>query len=136
MNFKELVESAADILGAEFSHDEQNIYAIEIEFEDELKEIVYVYQDIFESEGDGIAKKIIVCESLIGKYDESVNLLPLIKSNVDYFFSRACINDEDEKIIVESCAFMENLNSLNLSVIIDEVAQQSSFLHDEVLKKK
>ncbi len=134
MNFKELVESAADILGAKFTHDEQNIYSIEILFEDNQKETVYVYQDIFESEEEGITKKIIVCESLIGKYDDSINLLSLIQSNGDYFFSRVCINDEDQKIIVESSTFMENLNSLNLSVIIDEVSQQSSYIREEIIK--
>ena len=134
MNFKELVESAADILGAKFTHYEQNIYSIEILFEDNQKETVYVYQDIFESEEEGITKKIIVCESLIGKYDDSINLLSLIQSNGDYFFSRVCINDEDQKIIVESATFMENLNSLNLSVIIDEVSQQSSYIREEIIK--
>lgn len=133
MNFKELVQGATDILEAEYSFDEdKNVYAVKISFEGSGEENVYVYQDIFESEDSGISKKIVVCESMVGKYSGSVNLLELSKSNNDLFFSRAYVS-EDEKILVESCTYMESLDSLNLSAIIDEIAQHSNYLKEDIV---
>ena len=133
MNFKDLVQGATDILEAEYTHEQQNnIYSVKLFFDGSVDETVHVYQDVFENE-DGVSKKIIVCESMVGKYSSSVKLLELSKSNNDLFFSRAYVSDDD-KILVESCTYMENLDSLNLSAIIDEIAQHASFLKEDIVR--
>jgi hypothetical protein len=133
MNFKELVEEAAGILTAEYDYDEKNnIYSIKIIFDENIAEKVYIYQDTFENENDGISKKIVVCESPVGKFEGAIDLLLLSDSNEDLYFSRAYVSAEEKKILVESCSFMENLNALNLSAIIDEIAQHSNFLKEEL----
>jgi hypothetical protein len=136
MNFRELVQEAVGILGAEQSYNEEkNVFSVKVIFEGNADETVYVYQDTFENEEDGISKKIIVCEALVGKYEENIDLLNLSNSNDDLFFSRAYVSGEEGKILVESCSFMENLNSLNLSAVIDEIAQHSNYIREELLGK-
>ncbi|MBC7476187.1 MAG: hypothetical protein H7263_18030 [Candidatus Sericytochromatia bacterium] len=133
MNFKELVQSTTDILQTEFSYDElKSVYSLRIGFAGNPDEIVNVYQDVFENEDDGISKKIIVCECLVRKYNDSMNLLEISKSNNDLFFSRVYIS-EDDKILIESCIFMEILDSLNLSAVINEIAQHSNYLKEQVI---
>lgn len=133
MNFKELVESAADVLNAKYSYDRaKNVYSVKLIFDDNIDEIVNIYQDVFEEDNESISKKIIVCESLVGKFDNSVNLLLLSESNEDLFFSRAYVSTQNEKILVESCSFMENLDSVALSAIIDEIAQHANYLREEL----
>jgi hypothetical protein len=136
MNFKELVESSAALLEANFEYDEvNNAFSIKISFDDDIEEIVYVYQDIFEDDTSKISKKIIVCEFLVGKYDNSTDLLLLSGSNEDLFFSRAYISEEEEKILIESCTFMEMINDVNLSIIIEEIAQQGNYLKEVLFAK-
>ncbi|MFN8671039.1 MAG: hypothetical protein U0457_03025 [Candidatus Sericytochromatia bacterium] len=132
MGFKELVEGASNILSAKYDYsEEKNVYSISIEYEDSSKQLVNVYQDLFENEQEGISKKIIVCESTLGKYDSSKNINFLSKSNNDFFFSKAYIS-EDDQVLVENCSFMEGLNDLNLSVIISEVAEHASILSEKI----
>lgn len=131
MSFKKLVEEASDILESFYEYNEEkNVYSIKIVFDDDSSETVYIYQDTFEDENDGVTKKIIVCEALVCKYDSSKDLLLLAKSNNDLFFAKASIS-EDDKILVESCSFMENLTSLHLSVIVNEIAQHVEYLKEE-----
>ena len=131
MSFKKLVEEASDILESFYEYnDEKNIYSIKVVFDDDSSETIHIYQDTFEDDVDGVTKKIIVCESFVCKYDSSKDLLLLAKSNNDLFFAKSSIS-EDDKILVESCSFMENLTSLHLSVIVNEIAQHAQYLKEE-----
>lgn len=133
MNIKELLQEAVDLLEAEYSHDEtKDIYSVNVDFDGD-KETVYVYQDIFEDESSGMSKKILVCESLVGIYKNTTDLLTLSKSNDSLFFARAYVSEEDGKILVESCVFMESMNPLNFSAVIREVAEQTIYLKDTLL---
>lgn len=133
MNIKELLQEAVDLLEAEYSHDEtKDIYSVNVDFDGD-KETVYVYQDVFEDESSGMSKKILVCESLVGIYKNTTDLLTLSKSNDSLFFARAYVSEEDGKILVESCVFMESMNPLNFSAVIREVAEQTIYLKDTLL---
>lgn len=133
MNIKELLQEAVDLLESEYSHDEEkDIYSVNIDFDGD-KETVYVYQDVFEDESSGMSKKILVCESLVGVYKNTTDLLTLSKSNDSLFFARAYVSEEDGKILVESCVFMESMNPLNFSAVIREVAEQTIYLKDTLL---
>jgi hypothetical protein len=134
MNIKELIQQSVDLIeGSDYSHDEEkDIYNINVNIDGDTDK-VHVYQDIFEDEDSGISKKIIVCESFISIYKNTTDLLRLSKSNDSLFFARAYVSEEDGKILVESCVFMENMNPLNLSAVIREVAEHSIYLKDDLL---
>lgn len=135
MSFRKLVEESVSILNASFEYNsEKNIYTVKITFEDDSFETVQVYQDTFEDDSEGISRKTIVCESFVCNYTSDKDLLLLAKSNNDLFFSKACLSGDDgmERIIVESCLFMEGLTALNLSVIIDEISQHTQYLKDNL----
>lgn len=133
MNIKELVQQSLDLIeGSDYSHDEgKDIFNMNINIDGESAN-VYLYQDIFEDEESGISKKIIVCESLIGIYKNTTDLLTLSKSNDSLFFARAYVSEEEGKVLVEACVFMESMNPLNLSAVIREVAEHSLYLKDEL----
>ncbi|MEK7434386.1 MAG: hypothetical protein AABZ74_14735 [Cyanobacteriota bacterium] len=133
MGFKELVEEASSILGIKYEYsEEKNLYSINMEFDNDEKQTIIVYQDIFEDEDEGVSKKIIVCESFVGKYDSSKNINFLSKSNNDLFFAKAYISEDNDKILVENCSFMEALNPLNLSIIINEIGEHSFYLKEKL----
>lgn len=127
------MEQSVDLLeSSEFSYDEaKEIYTVSVDI-DGQKEDVYVYQDIFENEDSGISKKILVCESLVGLYKNTTDLLTLSKSNDSLFFARAYVSEEDGKVLVESCVFMESMNPLNFSAVIREVAEHAIYLKDDL----
>ena len=132
MNIKELMQQSVDLLESEYSHDEvKDIYTVNVNFDGD-KETVYVYQDIFEDENSGISKKILVCEVLVGVYKNTTDLLTLSKSNDSLFFARAYVSEEDGKILVESCTFLESMNPLNFSAVIREVAEHAIDLKDQL----
>lgn len=133
MNIKELLQQSVDLIeSSDFSHDEEKgIFTVNANLDGET-ETVHVYQDIFEDEDSGISKKIIVCEALVGVYKNTTDLLTLSKSNDSLFFARAYVSEEDGKVLVEACVFMENMNPLNLSAVIREVAEHSLYLKDEL----
>lgn len=133
MSFRKIVEEAVSILNCTFEYNsESNTYTLKIVFDDDSVEVVQVYQDTFEDESEGINRKTVVCESFVCNYSGNKDLLFLAKSNNDLFFSKACISGENgmEKVIVESCTFLEGLTALNLSVIIDEISQHTQHLKE------
>lgn len=133
MNIKELVQQSLDLIeGSDYSHDEEkDIFNINVNLDDEIAK-VHLYQDIFEDEDSGISKKILVCESLVGIYQDTIDLLNLSKSNDSLFFARAYVSEEHGKVLVEACVFMESINPLNLSAVIREVAEHALYLKDEM----
>lgn len=133
MDLKKLIQGAVDLLGATYTYNEaKEVYTIELIFEGSTDEVVHVYQDLFEDDDEDISKKVLVCESYVTEYDSSKDLLFLSESNDDLFFSRAYVSEESKKIIIESCNFLENLTDLQLSIIINEIAQHSNFLKEEL----
>lgn len=133
MEFEELIKETAAILGAEYSLDEEKkIYTFTMTYDDDVKEQVFVYQDVYEAEEEEVIKKIIALEAYVGKYDNSTDVDFLSKSNEDLFFARAYISEESNRIMVESCVFQDNTSPKDLSLVIDEMAQHNSYLKSEM----
>ena len=67
MELEELVKETALALGAEYSVDEgeKKVFTITLTYDDDVKEKVFIYQDVYENEDAEQVKKLIAAKTKI-----------------------------------------------------------------------
>ena len=130
MNFKELVPKIAEVLNAEYTlNEKENSCIFNLVFFDETIEKVKLHQDFYDN--SELKKEIIILECFAGKYDEESDLDFISKSNKDLFFSRAYPLEEDNLVVIEGCLFLENSSPEQIGLVIEEIAEHSSYLKEQ-----